>query len=179
MKYFSILLFSFLYAQSSFAQKLPPKSPCLTNETYRQFDFWIGDWEAFNLKGKKAGDSKISLILDSCVILEEWSGMTLPNGFAYKGKSFNTYNGTVNEWQENWTDNLGGNTHYVKGKFEGNKMIFETAPYQYSKDTVAIMRLTFFNLGPDKVRQFAQISKDNGNTWATQYDLEYRRKKKD
>ena len=57
-------------------------------------------------------------------------------------------------------------------------MVFETGPYQYSKDTMAIMRLTFFNLVPDKVRQFAQISKDNGNTWATQYDLEYLRKKK-
>jgi len=44
---------------------------------------------------------------------------------------------------------------------------------------MAIMRLTFFNLGPDKVRQFAQISKDNGNTWATKYDLEYRRKKEE
>ena len=177
MKYFLILLFSFFSFQTSFAQTLPRKSPCLTEAVYRQLDFWIGDWDVYNLKGKKAGDSKISLILDSCVILEEWTSKTLPNGFVYKGKSINTYDAKVGQWQQNWTDNVGGNTHYVKGKFEDNKMVFETDPYQYSKDTMAIMRLTFFDLGPDKVRQFAQISKDNGNTWATQYDLDYRRKK--
>jgi hypothetical protein len=157
MKYFFILLFSFCSFQTSFAQTLPRKSPCLSEEVYRQLDFWIGQWDVYNLKGKKAGDSKISLILDSCVILEEWSSITLPNGFVYRGKSMNTYDVSVKQWQQNWTDNVGGNTHYVKGTFENNKMVFETDPYQYSKDTMAIMRLTFFDLGADKVRQFAQI----------------------
>ncbi|HSN08928.1 MAG TPA: hypothetical protein VLS85_07810, partial [Hanamia sp.] len=179
MKYFFILLFSFFSFQTSFAQTLPRKSPCLSEEVYHQLDFWIGEWHVYNLKGKKSGDSKISLILDSCAILEEWTSITLPNGFVYRGKSMNTYDASLKQWQQNWTDNVGGNTHYVKGKFEGNKMVFETNPYQYAKDTMAIMRLTFFDLGPDKVRQFAQISKDNGNTWSTQYDLEYRRKKEE
>ena len=178
MKYFFILLFSFFCLTTSFSQTTPRKSPCLSEEVYRQLDFWIGDWDVYNLKGNKSGDSKISLILDSCVILEEWASIPLPGGFIYRGKSFNTYDASQKQWQQNWSDNVGGNTHYVKGKFENNQMVFETDPYSYSKDTMAIMRLTFFNLGPDKVRQFAQISKDNGNTWITQYDLEYRRKKK-
>jgi hypothetical protein len=177
MRFILTLLLPLSFFTSSFSQKFPPKSPCLTDEAYRQFDFWIGDWDVYNLKGQKSGDSKISLILDSCVILEEWSSLTLANGFVYKGKSFNTYNSKEKQWQQNWTDNMGGNTHYVKGKFNGDKMVFETEPYQYSADTMAIMRLTFFNLGADKVRQFSQISKDSGVTWATQYDLEYRRKK--
>jgi len=179
MKYFFILFISFSSFQSSFTQSLPRKSPCLTDPVYRQLDFWIGEWDVYNLKGKKSGDSKISLILDSCVILEEWTSMTLPNGFVYKGKSINTYDAAAKQWQQSWTDNVGGNTHYLKGKFEENKMVFETDPYQYTEDTIAIMRLTFFNLGPDKVRQFAQMSKDNGKNWATQYDLEYRRKKEE
>ena len=179
MKYFFILLFSAFSFQTAFTQVLPRKSPCLSDEVYRQFDFWIGDWEVYNLKGKKSGDSRISLILDSCVILEEWTSITLPNGFVYRGKSMNTYDASAQQWQQNWTDNVGGNTHYVKGKFEDNKMVFETVPFAVSKDTMAIMRLTFFNLGSAKVRQFAQISKDNGATWATQYDLEYRRKKEE
>lgn len=169
-----IILFSF---KQSFAQKLPPASPCISDSIYRQFDFWIGNWEAFNLKDKKAGDSKISLILDSCIILEEWSGLPQPTGFVYKGKSFNTYNVSTKQWQQNWVDNVGGSTNYSFGKFDNGKIIFLTNPVQYSKDSIVISKLTFFNLGPDKVRQLGEISKDNGQTWSTQYDLEYRRKK--
>ncbi|MEO6357757.1 MAG: hypothetical protein ABIU77_02055 [Ferruginibacter sp.] len=174
---FILLIFSVAFKPIN-AQKLPPANPCITNEIYRQFDFWIGEWEAFNLKGKKAGDSKISLILDSCVILEEWSNVPVPGGLIYKGKSINTYNSTIKQWQQTWVDNVGGNTQYVHGKYEDNKIIFQTDPWQYSNDTMAISRLTFFNLNPDKVRQLGEISKNNGQTWVTQYDLEYRRKKK-
>jgi len=56
-------------------------------------------------------------------------------------------------------------------------MAFQTKPFLLSKDTVAVRRLTFFNLGKDKVRQYSEISKDNKSTWAPEYDLEYRRKK--
>src|SRR5204863_3073344 len=34
----------------------------------------------------------------------------------------------------------------------------------------------FYNLGPDKVRQHGETSSDNGKTWTTSFDLEYRRK---
>lgn len=176
-KYLFLFTFAAFYLKNSSAQKLPPASPCISNEVYRQFDFWIGDWEAFNPKGKKAGDSKISLILDSCVILEEWSSVAVPGGFLYKGKSFNTYNAALKQWQQTWTDNVGGNTHYVKGVHEDRKIIFQTDPWQFSKDTMAISKLTFFNLDANKVRQLGEISKDDGRTWSTQFDLEYRRKK--
>jgi len=169
-----IILFSF---KQSDGQTLPPASPCVADKVYRQFDFWIGNWEAFNLKGNKAGDSKISVILDSCIIFEEWSSVPVPGGFVYKGKSFNTYNASTKQWQQNWVDNVGGSTHYSVGKFDNMKIIFQTDPVQFSKDSIVISKLTFFNLGADKVRQLGEISKNNGYTWVTQYDLEYRRKK--
>jgi len=56
-------------------------------------------------------------------------------------------------------------------------MIFQTKPFQFSKDTVAVRRLTFYNLDVNKVRQHGEISKNGGRTWSTEYDLEYRRKK--
>jgi hypothetical protein len=153
----------------------PPKSPCTTNPVYRQFDFWIGEWEVYALNGKKAGDSKIELILDSCIILENWKSM---NG-AYAGKSFNTYNGITRQWQQTWVDNFGGSTEYLEGKLDGDKMVFRTKPFAASKDTMAVRRLSFYNLSPDKVRQHGEITKDNGVTWKTEYDLEYRRRKHD
>jgi len=72
--------------------------PCSRPE-YRQFDFWLGEWEAFGLNGQKAGDSKISLILDSCIILEEWTSASVSQGIRYARKSFNTYNAATKQWQ--------------------------------------------------------------------------------
>lgn len=51
------------------------ESPCAGNPVYRQFDFWVGEWEAFRKDGKKAGDSRITVILDSCIVLEEWTSV--------------------------------------------------------------------------------------------------------
>ncbi len=156
--------------------KVNAQRPCSQPE-YRQFDFWLGEWEAYGIKGRKAGDSKISLILDSCIILEEWTSTGNQNGVTYTGKSFNTYNAVTKQWQQTWVDNVGGSTEYLKGKYEDKKIVFLTDPFPFSKDTMAIRRLTFFDLGIDKVRQLGEISKDKGIKWATEYDLEYRRKK--
>jgi hypothetical protein len=158
-------------------QAMAQKTPCTTDPVYRQLDFWIGEWDVYAKNGKKAGDSKIELILDSCIILENWKSANVSQGVYYAGKSFNTYNSTATQWQQTWVDNVGGTTEFLEGHFENDKMIFLTKPFQVNKDTTAIRKLTFYNLGVDKVRQFGEISKDNGATWNTEYDLEYRRKK--
>ena len=119
----------------------------------------------------------MSLILDSCIILEEWTSAGSQQGLRYAGKSFNTWNASAQQWQQTWVDNRGNTTAFTKGKFENNKIIFNTDPFPFSKDTMAVRRLTFFNLGIDKVRQLGEITKDKGHTWTTEYDLEYRRKK--
>lgn len=150
--------------------------PCSGPE-YRQFDFWIGEWEAFGLNGQKAGDSKVSLILDSCIILEEWTSASVNQGIRYAGKSFNTWNAATKQWQQTWVDNVGGSNEYLQGKFLENKIVYRTSPFPFKKDSMAIRQLTFTNLSPVKVRQHGEISKDNGRTWFTEYDLEYRRKK--
>ncbi|MEQ1796515.1 MAG: hypothetical protein ABL872_01115 [Lacibacter sp.] len=171
MKFIFLFCISFLSVITISAQK-----PC-SNPVYRQFDFWIGEWEAYATNGKKAGDSKISVILDSCIILEEWTSTAVTQGLRFAGKSFNTYNAGTKQWQQTWVDNAGGSTEYLEGKFEDRKIIFITKPFPFTQDSMAIRRLTFFNSGADKVRQLGEISKDNSATWLTEYDLEYRRKK--
>jgi ketosteroid isomerase-like protein len=166
-----LFIISFISTQS-FAQK----SPCETDSIYRQLDFWIGSWEVYDLKNNKAGDSKISSILNSCVIQEEWTSANKLNGIICSGKSFNTYNSVTKQWQQTWVDNLGGTNEYLIGKFDENKIEFTTASFQLSKDTTAIRRLTFYNQSSEKVRQHGEISK-NGGKWRTEYDLDYRRKK--
>jgi hypothetical protein len=174
MKIVILLLLSFASVQIN--AQTSSSLPC-SDPKYREFDFWIGDWDVYGLKGNKAGESKISLILDSCIILEEWTSSSKPGTFAYKGKSFNTYNAQSKQWQQTWVDNSGSTTHYIYGKLAANKMEFLTAPFSISKDTISVLRLTFFKMDSDKVRQLGEQTKNNGLTWVTQYDLEYHRRK--
>ncbi len=167
-----IITFLLLLSASVHAQQRPCSAPA-----YRQFDFWIGDWEAFGKNGQKAGDSKISVILDSCIILEEWTSATVSHGIRYAGKSFNTYNVLTKQWQQTWVDNVGGSNEYLEGKSGNGSIVFRSTPFRFSIDTMAIRQLSFYRLSNDMVRQHGEISKDKGNTWATEYDLEYRRKK--
>ncbi len=170
MRKLTVLAAAFCLSTSLWSQ-LPCSKP-----VYRQFDFWIGEWEAFGKNGQKAGDSKVSLLLDSCIIFEEWTSATVTSGLRYAGKSFNTYNAATKQWQQTWVDNVGGSNEYLLGKFEKNQIIYRSTPFPFNKDTMAIRTMTFTNLGPATLRQHGQISKDNGATWATEYDLEYRRK---
>lgn len=173
---YRLIIFSIasFYCCAAWAQQ-SSKVPC-SDSVYRQFDFWIGDWEAYNLKGQKAGDSKIELILDSCIILENWTSASVIKGLRYAGKSYNTYNAATKKWQQYWIDNMGGVTEYFNGHYENDKMILQTANVKQPDGSFKIQKMTFFHLGSDKVRQLGESSTDEGKTWKTDFDLEYRRK---
>ncbi len=137
----------------------------------KKFDFWVGEWNVFNPQKQKAGDSRIEKILNGAVILENWTGI---NG--YTGKSFNYYDMDKKKWIQFWVDQNSASTYY-----EGNYDSTKNAIVYYSHDHVKdispfIRRLTFYNLGPNEVRQFSQRSTDKGETWTTEYDFSYIRK---
>ena len=155
-----------------FCQNILTSKPCTTNSIYRFFDFWIGDWDAYGKNGK-AGESHISVILDSCVILEEWTS-SQPG---YAGKSFNSYNPVSRMWQQTWVDNKGGVTNYVHSNWEKDKMVVTTENEKQPDGTMKMQRITFTRLDDDRVRQFGEVSADGGLSWAVSFDLEYRRRK--
>jgi len=160
-----------LLSQSLFAQK-----PC-SLPVFRQFDFWVGNWEAFATNGKKAGDSNISIMLDSCVILEEWTSASAQQGLTYSGKSFNMYNVATKQWQQTWVDNTGNTTEFLRGDASDGKIVYYADKVMDPKGKPFMRRLNFTKLSDDKVRQFGERSDDEGKTWTAEYDLEYRRKK--
>jgi hypothetical protein len=144
---------------------------------HRQFDFWIGEWEAFGLKGQKAGDSKITAILDSCVILEEWTSTTIQRGVRFAGKSFNSYNSSTRQWQQTWTDNSGSTIEYLRGEGTEGKIIYYADKVAAAGGKFFIRRLSFTKINTDNIRQLGERSDDGGATWRIEYDLAYKRKK--
>ncbi|MBX2934596.1 MAG: hypothetical protein KF825_10140 [Ferruginibacter sp.] len=55
-------------------------------------------------------------------------------------------------------------------------MILQTANEQINDTLWQIRKMTFYNPGVNKVRQHGETSSNNGKTWITSFDLEYRRK---
>ena len=79
-------IFIFLSAHLAYAQtpsssapvaQTPKPAPCVASE-YRQFDFWIGDWDVTVLNGKAAGTNLIKPILGGCVLRRGAKGLSCP-----------------------------------------------------------------------------------------------------
>ena len=144
-------------------------NPCKASPEFRQFDYWIGEWDVKNPQGVPSGSSSIQLILGQCIILENWTG-----GSGSSGKSFNIYDTNDKKWHQTWVDDKGTFTHYIGGLVDG-KMVVIADTKVAGKKTLA--KMTFSRLENGDVRQFGENSTDDGKTWTTSFDLIYSRKK--
>ncbi len=150
------------------------QKPCAYAAENRQFDFWLGEWSVVTSKGETAaGDSRIELILEDCVVQENW---TSAGNIGYSGKSYNIYNAAQKRWEQYWVDNAGGNIFFYGGLKDG-AMDYWTDEIPQPDGKKLKRHLQFIKLGPDKVRQFSQGSNDGGKTWFVEYDFTYNRKK--
>ena len=160
-------------AAAAFGQGV--QSPCATDPRFHAFDFWIGEWDVQPTGSPRApiGQGATSIIesqLGGCVVQENW----IPNGKTAMGKSFNIYNTVTRQWEQYYVDARGTITHY-KGAFKDDGNLYFEAD---QPATGAKVRMTFFNQGPNQVRQLGHISKDGGTTWTVTFDLTYLRKQK-
>ena len=66
--------FQKLHDNAEYQEFLKSTLPCQAAE-YRQFDFWVGEWDVVTTEGHNpAGSSSVQLILDQCALLENWNG---------------------------------------------------------------------------------------------------------
>jgi hypothetical protein len=152
----------------SMYEKTDPSGPCSKIPEYRQFDFWIGEWSVTDTKsGSAAGNSKVELILNDCVILENWQP-----AMGAAGKSINTYNQQEKKWRQTWVDASGAMTELYDGEFKDGTMMFYAKPDEKGN----VLRLSFKKISTNEVRQIGEMSADNKKTWSDSFDLTYKRK---
>jgi tetratricopeptide (TPR) repeat protein len=147
-------------------------APC-EDSTFRQFDFWLGDWDvASSVGGPQQGTSHISKEIGGCVIWENWTSASS----RYFGKSYNTYNVNLQRWEQYWVDNSAGVIFYY-GDLKDGVMDYWTDDVPQTNGGKLRRHLQFFSLSPEKVRQLSQGSTDGGKTWNVEYDFIYTRHK--
>jgi len=139
--------------------------PCNTPE-YRQFDFWVGDWNVESAASPSTlSHNRISLINDGCTLREEYD-----TSLGYVGTSLNFYDGRRKAWRQTWIDNQGGGL-VLEGGLQGSDMVLQS-----TDDGGQVQRITWTPLADGRVRQHWQSSADGGRTWTTAFDGFYSRR---
>jgi hypothetical protein len=147
--------------------------PCAYDEKTKEFDFWLGDWDVRPRGNPTAPPSRntITKIHDGCVVLE-----TYVSG-GYTGQSFNMRDPSIGKWNQTWVDKAGG-LHVYWGELRDGIMRFEGEMPDPTNPTTQRVRtrLAFFRIAADTVRQFSQLTRDDGKTWLVNYDFIYTRR---
>jgi len=140
--------------------------PCTSGAEYKQFDFWIGDWDV-EVSGQKIARSRIEKVSDGCIVQENWMPL---NGL--NGKSWNFYNTATRKWEQVWIGPDGGVSKF-QGDWKDGKMFFQGFAEQ-PNGTRSMARITFAPLQNHGVHQLAERSTDGGKTWTVGFDGIYR-----
>jgi hypothetical protein len=143
------------------AQAQGPGRRCDAPE-YRQFDFWLGDWEVRDGQGKLQGHNRITREYDGCVVQEHWTAT------GQTGSSFNIYDARSKKWHQTWVDS-GGTLLLLDGGLDGNAMLL-TSPG-------GTQRIRFTPLPDGRVRQLWETTDDGGKSWKVKFDGYYAKKK--
>jgi dienelactone hydrolase len=143
--------------------------PCANAPQYRQFDYWLGEWDV-EVRGQRTARSSIQLILDDCVIFENFWTIA---GAPYAGKSFSVWDAHEKRWEQQYVDTNGGSRTWI-GSLEGERLVFYLRGQGPTPATVN--RMTYTREGADRVRQLIEVSTDDGKTWTPGFDGLYIRR---
>jgi hypothetical protein len=140
---------------------------CVAPE-YRQFDFWAGDWDAFDVDKPttKVARTRVDHILEGCVLLEDYQGT---NGA--KGQSFSIYDAARKVWHQSWVTNR-GQLLVIEGALQAGEMVLTGIDHTPSGEERLVRGI--WKPIDGGVRETAVISTDGGKTWKPWFDLIFR-----
>ena len=143
-------------------------SPQCRMPEHRQFDFWIGDWDAYDLPDTTKAVARIQVtgIMDGCALREVYAQKDGLNG-----ESFSLWDAARGRWHQSWVTNRGA-LLLLDGRLEGARMVL-TAPESRSDGSSTLLRGIWWRDGVN-VRHQAERSTDGGRTWTPVWDMVFR-----
>ena len=135
---------------------------------YRQFDFFLGDWDAYDVAApdRLAARNQVTRILDGCVVHEHyWQRDGLV------GESFSLYDAARHRWHQTWVTNRGA-LLLLDGALDGDRMVL-TAAEPGAKGGTTLLR-GVWQATDSGVHEIAERSSDGGRTWSPLFDIVFR-----
>ena len=148
------------------AESVKP-APCSGSE-YRQFDFWIGDWDVFEMDNpaKQVARVHVDRILDGCVLREDYQDTD-----GHKGQSFSIYDAARKSWHQSWVTNRGEVLQLDGGLQAGDMSLNAT---ELTMDGKEKQVRGVWKPVAEGVRETAATSLDGGRNWEPWFDLMFR-----
>jgi hypothetical protein len=160
--------FAFLSSTLSTARPAadPNTAPCSAAE-YHQFDFFLGDWDAFETSSpdKVVARNHVDSILGGCVVREDYQGND-----GHEGQSFSIYDASSKTWHQSWVTNR-GDLLLIDGRFENCEMILTGHDFRDGKRREV---KGVWKVEKDGVRETASQSMDGGKNWSLWFDMMFR-----
>jgi hypothetical protein len=143
------------------------QSPSCSAPEYRQFDFWLGDWDAFDADKAPTAVARVRVdrILDGCVVHEDYQATS-----GSKGQSFSVYDASRKTWHQSWVTNR-GQLLVIEGTFQNGEMFMRGVDRVNGQERQ--VRGTWKAI-PGGVSETAATSIDGGKTWTPWFDLLFR-----
>jgi hypothetical protein len=152
------LVLAISVAPQAHAQSAEQPEPCSAS-AYRQFDFWLGEWEVRNPNDEVVGSNFIRRILSGCVLHESWIGAS-----GGRGQSHNIYNMQTDRWHQTWVDDSGKLLQLDGGLDDEGRMVL--GGVTLGDDGASVLNeISWEPLERGQVRQVWRISQDDGSNW--------------
>ena len=141
-------------------------APC-DDPAYREFDFWLGEWQVRTPDGKLAGRNRIEREYGGCVLHERYD-----TDKGYRGESLNVYDAPRKLWHQTWVDSA-GTLLLLEGRLVDGRMVLEGQTLDESGRPTK-HRITWSRNADGSVRQLWESTDDKGG-WSTAFDGKYTR----
>lgn len=148
----------------------PPKPACSTDRSpYRDFDFWVGDWDVFAPgTDRKLGENSIELRESGCLIVERWT-----DARGGTGMSMNFHDPLEGAWRQVWQSPWGF-IDYSGGLDDAGRMVLEGTIHYNARGTSRDFRGRWTpNDDGTVLQEFWQRSDETGE-WEAWFVGEYR-----
>lgn len=132
---------------------------------YKQFDFWLGDWNVSDAAGKLIGRDHVTHGFGGCVLQEDWTSVD-----GGTGGSFSMYDASRKLWHQTWVDSS-GTLVVLEGGLKDGRMVLTGQQVDHEGKTDQT-RMTWSQEN-GKVRQLWQASTDGGKTWKVIFEAIY------
>ncbi len=164
--YAAVLSTLSLHSPLVYAQQNP--TACQTEDIFRAFDFWVGNWTVIDQStGQAAGTNSIKSIEGGCAIEERWT-----NTAGVTGRSLNYYNPVKKEWRQVWVA-TGAYAIDVTGGFTDGAMRMNGTIYYYGTNQSFPFTGAWTPNKDGTVRQYFEQYNPDTKTWVPWFDGKY------